>query len=492
MNDRDFELLSAAFDHEATPEELTRVEQLLATSAAARLYWDELKQLSQSLHELPRESLPAEFPSQVLQLAERRSLLENPEGKPHPPAPRVLPVTHGVAKQGAAKQGADFWPVSIISMLATAAALFVVVSLWFSSRDQGRNELAWGLNPVPPQLQDQVADRTEATPALEQSESAVHLSKEAESMHVASANAAGQPVLDQPMSVVPPPAPPAAKMQDAVKAEERSVARGAAAPAAPGEGQVQVEAVLYEVYVVDVADGMSLEVFGRTLAPTRALRKAGPGADKSRPTTEGLFVMANEQDIHEALENVRMQTGLELESHLVAMNQLPLPMQELIQGQAGMSNDQVAKDAASSDGEKRKRDEKPSAASVSKPQAMRAIVSKSNADKQPLPADAKREKQSGGDRESGADGKKIAAAPSKNRQAEVVPLELSEQDFDKLERKQPSQPAGKPSDLQAENRKLKETAKKSSEPTAARRILIVVRRSMNQAVPQPVKVKGGA
>ncbi len=68
------ELLSAYLDDELGPEERARVEAHLAADPAARQLLDELRTVSQSVKELPRESLPADLSEAVLRRAERAML----------------------------------------------------------------------------------------------------------------------------------------------------------------------------------------------------------------------------------------------------------------------------------------------------------------------------------------------------------------------------------------------------------------------------------
>ena len=69
------ELLSAYNDGETSPEEFAIVERLLETSAEARRELDEIGELSDLLHSLPRQTAPVELAPSVLSCAEQESLL---------------------------------------------------------------------------------------------------------------------------------------------------------------------------------------------------------------------------------------------------------------------------------------------------------------------------------------------------------------------------------------------------------------------------------
>src|SRR5256885_154547 len=78
------DMLSAYFDGEATPEECAEVERLRNTSPQVQRQLQEFERVSRLLGELPRESAPAEFPSDVLRLAERKMLLPDAPAPLHP------------------------------------------------------------------------------------------------------------------------------------------------------------------------------------------------------------------------------------------------------------------------------------------------------------------------------------------------------------------------------------------------------------------------
>jgi hypothetical protein len=74
------ELFSAYLDGELTAAEQAEMEQLLATSPAARQLLDELRALSATLQNLPREGIGEDLSRQVLRVAERRMLTEGGPG----------------------------------------------------------------------------------------------------------------------------------------------------------------------------------------------------------------------------------------------------------------------------------------------------------------------------------------------------------------------------------------------------------------------------
>lgn len=75
----DDELLSAYVDGELTDEELTHVEQRLATDAAAQQLVEELRAMSQQLQSLPTATVGEDLRSTIMQRAERSMLLGTEE-----------------------------------------------------------------------------------------------------------------------------------------------------------------------------------------------------------------------------------------------------------------------------------------------------------------------------------------------------------------------------------------------------------------------------
>lgn len=80
------ELFSAYLDGELSAEEQAQVEQLLATSPAARQLLAELRALSGALQSLPEHRLANDLSEQVLRRAERRMLGTGAEGPARTPA----------------------------------------------------------------------------------------------------------------------------------------------------------------------------------------------------------------------------------------------------------------------------------------------------------------------------------------------------------------------------------------------------------------------
>src|SRR5258708_614602 len=74
------EILSAYVDDELPAHERAAVERWLEESPEAREKLDGFRRLSRLFADLPRIEVPPEFPTNVLQLAERRMLL--PEARP--------------------------------------------------------------------------------------------------------------------------------------------------------------------------------------------------------------------------------------------------------------------------------------------------------------------------------------------------------------------------------------------------------------------------
>ena len=93
---RQNELLSAYLDGELTAAEQAEMEQLLATSPAARQLLDELRALSVTLQALPQEKLGEDLSRQVLRVAERRMLTE---GEPAEMERAPVPLARSVFRR---------------------------------------------------------------------------------------------------------------------------------------------------------------------------------------------------------------------------------------------------------------------------------------------------------------------------------------------------------------------------------------------------------
>src|SRR5262245_66446010 len=69
------EILSAYVDGELTDQERAEVEHWLEASPGARERLEDVRGLSHLFASLPRTEVPQEFPTKILQFAERRMLL---------------------------------------------------------------------------------------------------------------------------------------------------------------------------------------------------------------------------------------------------------------------------------------------------------------------------------------------------------------------------------------------------------------------------------
>ena len=116
------DLLSAYHDGELTAAERAIVEQHLATSAEARRELSEIGQLSTLLQDVPRASLPSEFPQQVLQGIEREMLI---------PSGRASSADAAWADRmrtwWASETSPRRWAISAAAVLTSAAGLFLLV-----------------------------------------------------------------------------------------------------------------------------------------------------------------------------------------------------------------------------------------------------------------------------------------------------------------------------------------------------------------------------
>jgi len=119
MNVPENELFSAYLDGELTGADQAKVEQILATSPAARQLLDELRALSVSLQSLPRERLKEDLSERVLRQAERRML---GDGRARPAATDSEPRRRGGAL------GRVFRPRNFVwSAIAVSVALVLMV-----------------------------------------------------------------------------------------------------------------------------------------------------------------------------------------------------------------------------------------------------------------------------------------------------------------------------------------------------------------------------
>jgi negative regulator of sigma E activity len=123
------DLLSAFLDREVTPDEEALARKHLQKSSQARQQFQDYQRLGQLLHELPRRTAPTEFVAAVMQQAERETLLplDASAGLPSD-AQSIRPFRRA-------------WIVSLVGLVATAAAVLVVVNLPVS-KDAVRNDAA--------------------------------------------------------------------------------------------------------------------------------------------------------------------------------------------------------------------------------------------------------------------------------------------------------------------------------------------------------------
>jgi len=123
------ELFSAYLDGELTAAEQAQVEQLLATSTAARQLLEELRTLSATLQDMPSYQAEEDLSERILQLAERRMLAE----------PVVQPIYARPSKKAAVA-----WQ-SILRRALTPRALYwsgmaVAVAVMLMILEPGREE----------------------------------------------------------------------------------------------------------------------------------------------------------------------------------------------------------------------------------------------------------------------------------------------------------------------------------------------------------------
>ncbi len=111
------DLLSAFLDREVTPDEEALARKHLQKSPQARQEFQDYQRLGQLLHELPRRTVPTEFAAAVMQQAERETL---------------IPLEASAALPSDSQSIRPFrraWIVSLVGLVATAAAVLVVVNL---------------------------------------------------------------------------------------------------------------------------------------------------------------------------------------------------------------------------------------------------------------------------------------------------------------------------------------------------------------------------
>jgi hypothetical protein len=145
------ELFSAYLDGELTAEEQAQVEQLLATSAAARQLMDELRTLSSTLQSLPIRKPRVDLSQRVLRAAERQILsggdVRTPSGGDSrlPSGHDVRPADAGQVPEPAAPPasivGRDLWKRFLRPRSLLWAAAIFLVALFLRLQEAGRPNL---------------------------------------------------------------------------------------------------------------------------------------------------------------------------------------------------------------------------------------------------------------------------------------------------------------------------------------------------------------
>lgn len=130
------EMLSAYVDGELSAQERAEVERWLAQDPEAREKLEDFRRLSKLFGGLPRTEVPHEFPTKVLQLAERRMLLPDAVAVP----------TRPVAKGRRLRR----WMFVLGAPLGAAAAILLIVE-WQNNQqaDRAPRQLARNSEPAP-------------------------------------------------------------------------------------------------------------------------------------------------------------------------------------------------------------------------------------------------------------------------------------------------------------------------------------------------------
>jgi anti-sigma factor RsiW len=258
------DLLSAFLDREVTPDEEALVRKHLQKSAQARQEFQDYQRLGQLLHELPRRTVPTEFAAAVMQQAERETLIPLD-------ASATLP-----SDSQSARPFRRAWIVSLVGLVATAAAVLVVVNL-----PARKGAFA-------PAQNDAVAVR-DATSGLRQSRletpSPKAVAFDAPSSMPSSAPAAAKPTSEASVAV--------AKADGHFRARMKSLAP--ARPAAPP---------------LNIAAKTRALTSAATPAPASAPTPALIDAGKSRMVFPADLKKAHEGDVIEALESVGDQVAV--------------------------------------------------------------------------------------------------------------------------------------------------------------------------------------
>ncbi|MCX7419331.1 MAG: hypothetical protein NT013_07315 [Planctomycetia bacterium] len=132
------DLLSAYYDGESTPAERAVVEQQLTDHANIRRELSQIGQVSALLKELPRRTLPTEFPQQVLKVIEREMLIPSERSQEDDTdATSVGRLNSSVVRLSAADSSPRRWLVGSVAVLTSAAGLLLMVTM-FGSRPEKR------------------------------------------------------------------------------------------------------------------------------------------------------------------------------------------------------------------------------------------------------------------------------------------------------------------------------------------------------------------
>jgi hypothetical protein len=194
------DLLSAFLDREVTPEEEVLARKHLQTSPQAKEQFQDYQRLGELLHELPRRTVPTEFAAAVMQQAERETLI-----------PLEAAATAPANSQSDRRMRRG-WLVAAVGMLATAAAVLIVVNLPARKDAVALRETRVGGTP----RSEALLAKATVAPA-EKAPSSPEVSKPASEAKVA-AREANLPALKYagalaPASPVPPPVASAPLMQ---------------------------------------------------------------------------------------------------------------------------------------------------------------------------------------------------------------------------------------------------------------------------------------
>jgi hypothetical protein len=177
------ELFSAYLDGELTAEEQAQVEQLLATSAAARQLMDELRTLSSTLQSLPVHKPGVDLSQRVLRAAERQ-ILSGGDLRPAEAGPPPEPVP-----SPASIVGRDLWKRFLRPRSLLWAAAIFLVALFLRLQEPGP--------PNPPAARPHDGQQIAMAPPLDRVE-------EPPSIHAPEKRAPGRESLKRAEMAAPP------------------------------------------------------------------------------------------------------------------------------------------------------------------------------------------------------------------------------------------------------------------------------------------------